>query len=146
MKHAATFLVYFFITTPAVALDQSQAESVFGQYQSKEKAFDASVADLYCDTAIMRNVRTYPDGQQRTLELPASKYKELIRAAMPLAKAKGDYSTYSDVTFSPENSNVRITATRYSISKKYSSPISLLIGDCGSGTYGVLEELSQSQP
>ena len=146
MKHTVTLLACFLIAIPAAAQDQSQAESVFDQYQSKEKAFDASLADLYCDTAIMRNVRTYPDGQQRTLELPASKYKEVIRAAMPLAIAKGDYSTYSGVAFSPENDNIRITATRYSINKKYSSPISLLIGDCGSDTYGILEELSQSQP
>ena len=146
MKHTAIFLACFLIAIPAAAQDHSQAEAVFDQYQSKEKEFDASVADLYCDTAIMRNVRSYPDGQQRTLELPASKYKELIRAAMPLAKAKGDYSTYSGVAFAPENGNIRVTATRYSMSKKYSSPISLLIGDCGSDSYGILEELSQSQP
>ncbi len=129
----------------ALAQTPSTAESVFAQYQARERAFDTSVADLYCDTALIRNVRTYPDGQQRTLELPAAKYKELIRAAMPLAKAKGDFSTYSEVKFTPEGENVRITATRYSESKKYSSPISLLVGSCGIG-FGILEELSQSQP
>jgi hypothetical protein len=129
----------------ALAQTPSTAESVFAQYQARERAFDSSVADLYCDTALIRNVRTYPDGQQRTLELPAAKYKELIRAAMPLAKAEGDFSTYSEVEFIPEGENFRITATRYSESKKYSSPISLLVGSCGTG-FGILEELSQSQP
>jgi hypothetical protein len=124
----------------------SPAQSVFASYQSLERAFSPDVADLYCDTAVIRNVRTYPDGQQRTLEMPASKYKALIRAAMPLAKAKGDYSTYSKVAYAPEGENVRITATRYSVVKQYSSPISLLVGSCNGGDWALLEELSQSQP
>ena len=121
------------------------ARSVFEQYQSRERAFDSTVADLYCDTALIRNVRTYPDGRQRSLELPATQYKVLVRTSMPLAKSKGDYSTYSDVVFTPEGENVRIIATRFSVAKQYSSPISLLVGSCSSG-YGILEELSQSRP
>ena len=146
MKSSALFLLCCLMAAPAAGQDLAQAESVFDQYQSRERAFDSSVADLYCDAAIIRNVRTYPGGQQRTLELPAPKYKELIRAVMPLARAKGDYSTYSDVAFAPEATGFRITATRYSVLKQYSSPISLLVGDCGGGTFGILEELGQSQP
>ena len=146
MKSASLVVLLCLVAAPAAAQDQGHAQSVFDQYQSREKAFDPSMADLYCDTALIRNVRTYPDGQKRTLELPATKYKELIRAAMPLAQAKGDFSTYSDTTFSPEGGGIRVTATRYSVTKKYSSPLSLLIGDCGAGTMGILEELSHSQP
>lgn len=146
MKNKAFAIVFILAAMPAMAQGQSQAESIFAQYQSRERAFDSTVADLYCDAAIIRNVRTYPNGQQRTLELPGSKYKALIRMAMPLAKAKGDYSTYSDALFTPENESIRVTATRYSALKEYSSPISLLIGDCGDGTVGIMEELGESQP
>jgi hypothetical protein len=124
----------------------SQAKTIFGNYQSLERSFDPAVADLYCDSALIRNVRTYPDGKKRTLELPAPKYKELIRSAMPLAKAKGDYSTYSGVTYAPEGDNVRITATRYSVLKNYSSPMSLLVGACNGGDLAILEEIGESQP
>ena len=131
---------------PALATEQAGAEALFAQYQSRERAFDPAVADLYCDDALIRNVRTYPDGQQRTMELPAPKYKELLRSVMPAAAAQGDYSTYSDVVYTIEGEGVRINASRYSVSKQYTSPISLLVGRCPAGDIGILEELSQSQP
>ncbi len=124
----------------------SQAETLFSNYVSLERSYDPAVADLYCDSALIRNVRTFPDGQKRTLELPATKYKELIRVAMPLAKAKSDYSTYSGVAYAPEGDNVRVTTTRYSNMKKYSSPMTLLVGACNGGDWGILEELSESIP
>ncbi|WP_374583391.1 hypothetical protein [Pseudoduganella sp.] len=97
----------------APALAQSEAEALFARYQAMERAFDPELVNLYCDTALIRNVRTYPDGQQRTLELPAPRYKELIRNVMPLAKAKGDVNSYTEVTFAQEGGNTRINATRY---------------------------------
>lgn len=126
--------------------NQTTAERIFTEYQERASAFDSSAANLYCDTAIVRNTRTYPDGQQRTLELPAPKYKELIRAAMPIAQARGDTNKYSDVSYQQEGTNVRITATRYSELKRYSSPLSLLVGACNGGNWMVLEELSESRP
>lgn len=147
MKICTTALsIALLLCTSLQAQAKNPAEAVFASYQSLERSFNPDVADLYCDTAVIRNVRTYPDGQQRTLELPAPKYKELIRAAIPQARLKGDYSTYSQVTYVPEGDSVRITATRYSVVKQYSSPISLLIGSCNGGDWAVLEELSQSQP
>ena len=132
--------------TPSQAQSPDAARTLFGKYQSLERSFDPAAADLYCDTALIRNTRTYPDGQKRALELPAPKYKELIRTAMPIAKLKGDYSTYSAVAYAPENGNVRITATRYSVLKQYASPLSLLVGPCNGGAWAVLEELSESRP
>ena len=152
MKSIATSfaLAFALLCTACASTAQSQAPSrakiIFDNYQSLERSFDAAAADLYCDSALIRNVRTFPDGQKRTLELPAKKYKELIRVAMPLAKAKGDYNTYSDVAYAPEGDNVRITTTRYSLLKKYSSPMSLLVGACNSGEWAILEELSESIP
>lgn len=137
------FVIALGVGAPALA--QTQAEAVFEKYQSMGRAFDPAIADLYCDNALVRNHRTYPDGQKRTLELPAVQYKQLLRNVMPLAKAKGDFNTYSEVAFTREGDNTRIQASRFSESKKYTSPISLLVGQCGSG-FGILEEISHSQP
>lgn len=142
MKSIVFALLAAGLTMPAFA--QTEAEALFAKYQAMERAFDPDVASLYCDSALIRNVRTSPDGQQRTLQLPATAYKNLIRNAMPLAKAKGDINTYSEVAYSKEGANTRIKATRYSEMKKYYSPISLLVGKCGND-FGILEELSQSQ-
>jgi hypothetical protein len=138
----------FTTTTTNIAFAGSidRAQDVFAQYGKREAAFDSAVADLYSDTALIKNKRTYPTGQVREVTFPAAQYKFLIRSAMPLAKAKGDYSTYSNVTFSEEGQNIRVKATRYSVLKKYSSPLSLLIGSNGQGQWLILEELGESQP
>ena len=125
---------------------QSPAQAVFDKYQSLEHSFDPALADLYCDSALIRNTRKYPNGQTRAIEIPAGKYKQLIRASLPAARASGDYSTYSKVSFAPDGANVRVTATRYSVLKNYSSPMSLLVGSCGGGGWRVLEEIGESQP
>ena len=122
------------------------ARILFEQYASLEKAYDPAVADLYSDQALIKNRRTYPDGNVRTLELPATKYKGLIRASMPAAKAAGDYSTYSNVRFAPEGDSVRVSATRYSVRKKYSSQMSLLVARDNGGPWLIIEELGESQP
>jgi hypothetical protein len=82
----------------------------------------------------------------REVTLPAPQYKKLIRASMPLAKARNDTSSYSDVQYAEADGRVRITATRFSNLKKYSSPISLLVGPGPGGTWLIYEELGESQP
>lgn len=105
---ARTFVAIALAVAPAFAQDgKGVAERLFAVYQERARAFDLASADLYCDSATIRNVRIYPDGQRRTLELPAPKYKELIRAAMPLARARGDTNAYSDITYSKEGSGIR---------------------------------------
>lgn len=125
---------------------ESPAQTVFEKYQLLERSFDPALADLYCDGALIRNTRKYPNGQTRAIEIPVARYKELIRASLPLAKTTGDYSTYSNAVFAPAGSNVRITTSRYSVLRKYSSPMSLLVGPCSGSGWGVLEEIGESQP
>ena len=122
------------------------AATLFEAYVRLEHAFDPALADLYADTAVIRNRRIYPTGQERVLEIPAATYKELIRSALPLAEARGDRSTYSDTGYAVEGSNVRITTTRFSELKQYSSPLSLLVGPAPDGRWLILEELSESRP
>jgi hypothetical protein len=123
-----------------------QAKQLFDRYVSLEHAFDPAAADLYADDALIRNKRIYPDGTIRELTLPAPQYKKLIRSSMPLAKARNDTSSYSDVKYANADGRVRITATRFSNRKKYSSPISLLVGPGPGGTWLIHEELSESRP
>jgi len=138
-------LIAYSICAPAFAQTKAQAQEIFEQYQSHEKSFDPSLADFYCDDALIQNTRTYPTGEQRTASFPAPRYKQLIQTAMPLAQAKGDYSIYSDVVYKQESNGIRITANRHSVLKKYSSPISILVGSCN-GKLLITEEISQSRP
>jgi hypothetical protein len=121
-------------------------QEFFDRYVKLEHAFDPAAANLYSDDAVIRNTRTYPTGQQRTMTTPAPKYKSLIRKVMPLAKVRGDTNSYKDITYTKEGDRVRIKATRHSNLKNYDSPISILISQDDNGHWLIVEEISQSQP
>lgn len=137
-----------FVCTAALTTETSieGARQCFDRYVALYAAFDPAVADLYADDAKIQNTRIMPDGEKRLMALPAPAYKALIRQAMPLAKARGDTSKYADVQLSKEGDKVRVTATRYSELKKYSGPLSLLVGPGENGTWLIHEELSESRP
>jgi hypothetical protein len=124
----------------------ARAKELWERYVALERAFDPAAAELYADDAKIENTRTYPTGQKRTLTVPAADYRKLIRAALPLAKARGDTNTYSDVKYTAEGERIRITCTRFSELKKYSSPLSLLVGAAVDGKWLIFEEISESQP
>ena len=122
------------------------AKQFFEQYVALGHAYDAAVADLYADDALIKNRRVYPTGDVRELTMPAESYKTLIRQTMPLAKIRGDRSTYSDVNYTAEGQRVRIKASRFSELKKYKSPITFLVGPSPNGRWLIYEESSESRP
>ena len=140
----ALFLICAVAAIAGTPLDD--AKKFFDRYVALEAAFDITAADLYHNDAKIQNTRTYPTGQKRVQTMPAPAYKQLIKQAMPLAKERGDTNTYSDIKFAQEGDKVRVTASRYSNLKKYSSPVSLLVGPNKEGVWLIYEELSESQP
>jgi len=150
MKTSATsvaFVVTFACAAFTLAADSTgKAKELFERYIALERAFDTAAADLYSDDAKIQNTRSYPTGEKRTVTFPAADYKKLIKAAMPFAKVRGDTSTYSDIKYTPEGDRVRIACSRFSELKKYSSPLSLLVGPDKDGKWLIFEELSESQP
>ncbi len=149
--HAVWLLAWFsLINATAVAHAQDDAvehaRQLFDRYVALGAAYDEAVADLYADSAFIKNTRRYPDGQSRSMTMPALTYKSLIRQVMPQAKEAGDLSTYSDVKFIPDGERVRIEATRYSELKKYSSPFALVVGPSEDGTWLIFEEVGESRP
>ena len=123
----------------------TDATKIFESYVDLERKFDPAVADLYSDDATIKNTRRFPDGTSRTMTLPTPKYKQLIKQFMPLAKERGDTNKYSDVAYKEEDGKVRVTATRYSDLKKYTSPLSLLIAK-KDDQWLIVEEISESRP
>ena len=141
------FLASFIAATLASASENiDKAKKVFADYASLAKNFDPGIADLYSDKAKIENTRFYPDGTKRTMKLDPKEYKALLRQVMPIAKARGDTSTYSEVKYVEAAPNVTITATRFSTLKKYSSPVTILVGPEGDGEWRILEETSESRP
>lgn len=139
-------------SVPAAAEEEpnarlAAAETLFARYVSLEKAFDPAVADLYADTATVRNLRRYPTGQVREMKLEGARYKALLVASLPMAKERGDLSAYTDVAYEVlATGEVAITATRYSELKQYSSPLALRIAPQADGVWRIVEETGESQP
>ena len=128
----------------AGAIDDAQI--FFGRYTALEKAFDPALADLYSEEAYIKNTRYYPDGKSKEMVIKGIDYKRLIKAALPIAKARGDSNIYSDVVYTEEKGAVRIRAIRFSELKKYESPISILVMQGHGGKYRIYEEISESRP
>jgi hypothetical protein len=143
---AALAVAFLFVAGGAWAGPVDEAKLLFERYVALWQAFAPEVSDLYADDALIRNKRTYPTGQVRELTLPAAQYKALIRQAMPMARSRGDRSSYSDMTFEPEGPGVRVRGTRLSHLKQYASPISLLLAPGADGQWLIREELSESRP
>ena len=123
------------------------AKTLFERYVTLERAFDPAVADLYADSATVRNLRRYPTGQVREMKLEGARYKALILASLPMAKERGDLSVYTDVAYEVlATGEVAITATRYSELKEYSSPLALRIAPQADGVWRIVEEMGESQP
>ena len=123
----------------------AKAKALFARYVQLEHAFDPAMADLYTDDAKILNKRIYSDGKVTPLQIPALRYKHVIREGMADAKVKGDISNYSNESYTQEGDKVRIKVTRYSVLKKYSSPMSLLVGPDAQGKWVILEETSESR-
>ena len=125
---------------------RAKAEQLWNRYVALEAAFDPAVADLYADDAVIRNRRTYANGEVREANVAGAQYKTLVRQAIPLAKAKNDTSRYSACTYADENGRVRIVCSRFSVLKNYTSPISVVVGPGPRGAWLIFEELSESRP
>ena len=122
-----------------------EAQKIFKQFVDLERAYDSSQAELFAPTATIRDTRVYQDGQSKTLSWTGDNYKQIIKAQLPVAKARGEQIQYSQVAYAREGNNVRVKCIRYNALRKFSSPLELLIAPNGKG-WKIVEESLQSQP
>jgi len=122
-------------------------EEFFRRFVELGQRFDPSVTELYSDSASIKMYRRYPHGLERAMEVSGTEWKAMIRRVMPLAEAKNDKSTYTNVKFQPVGNKVKITAHRYAVRKCYTDPAYYLVIDRQpSGAYGVVEEYFETEP
>lgn len=138
------------LAAPAKAEDSiAEAQKVFRQFVELEKSFDPSLADLFAPNAVIKDVRVYQDGQTKTITWSGSDYKQVLRAGLPIARARNDVNTYGPANYYRDGNNIRIKTTRQSVLKKYTGPFELVIAPIannGKSSWKILEEVSQSEP
>lgn len=100
------------------AVSEAQALAFFARYVALGEAYDAALADLYADSSRISFNRIYPAPlPPRSAEVNGDQWRAMIRSAMPLAKAKGDRSEYSNVRAELHGDRVMIRADRYPVLK-----------------------------
>lgn len=130
---------------PAFADAKAEAEAFFNKYVALGNNFDIALGDLYSDNAQILNTRIYPNGQQKTMTISVPNYRTMLVRVMPLAKAKGDKDSYSQITYKPVADKMRIQALRHNHMKNYDSWLVLVIAKQGPD-WKIVQELSQSRP
>lgn len=119
----------------------------FNRYVSLSDNFDPAVGDLYSETAMIHSYRVYPHGLERGMELSGTQWKQLLIKAMPLAKAKNDKSSFTNIAISKQDKNYKIKADRYSLTKCYKdNKYYMIISPRSRGGFHVVEEYMETQP
>ena len=135
------------INTFAADADENSVKEFFQEYIGMGENFDTSIADLYLDSAIIRNLRRYPNGSEKSMQLTGVQWKALITKVMPVAKARGDKSTFSHIIISIDGKQAKIKANRYSNIKCYTDTgYFMIIERQSDGKYKIVEEYMETQP
>jgi hypothetical protein len=126
---------------------EQEAKDFLARYVALGDAYDSALADLYSDDAVIRAYRRYPHGLERAMEMKGVQWKELVRKAMPLAKAQNDRSEYKEPQFVIGDGKAKITARRYSVRKCYWDPeYYMIVAKQPDGSLKIIEEYSETQP
>ena len=124
MRVFKIILLILFVLVPignafSQGADVSSAKAFFQDYVEMGENFDVSIANLYLDSATIRNLRKYPNGLTKSMQLTGAQWKGLVTKVMPLAKARGDKTTFSQITISIDGKQAKIKANRFSNLKKF---------------------------
>jgi hypothetical protein len=132
----------------AQAVAPDEARRFFERYVTLGDAYDVAVADLYLDTARITSLRRGPaPSQDRMLEIDGARWRGMVRAAMPVARARGDRSEFRGVRMEPAGEQVRVRAERYAVVKCYwDRGYSMLIGRGPDGGLRIVAEHFETQP
>lgn len=134
---------------PALAADDAatlDAQRLFKQFVDLEHAYDPAQADLFASSAVIKDTRVYQEGPTKTFNWTGDNYKAIIKAQLPVQKARSEQFAYSQVSYAHEGNNVRIKCTRTSSQRKFSAPFEMVLAPTGKQGYKIIEEIFQSQP
>ncbi len=138
-------VIFSFISTLANA--EEKPKEFFSKYIHLGNTFDPSVVNLYDDGAQILAYRVYPHGLERNMELTGLQWKGLVKKVMPLAKAKNDKNTFSNVVITKTEDGFKIKADRYSVGKCYTdSGYYMVIKPNEAGNLMIVKEYMETKP
>jgi hypothetical protein len=121
------------------------AKLVYDRYVQHVCNFDAGLAELYAEEALIRMTRKYPDGTSQTKTVPSGRHKQFVQTIMPIAKQRGDTCRFSEAQYEQAGEDkVRIKVKQYSDLGKYWSDVSLMVVKVGD-KWLITEDLTVSE-
>jgi len=127
-------------------LASDDAKAFFKNYEKLGAEFDVKIGDLYARTAKIHAYRLYPHGLEKQGEMTGAQWRGLVKLAMPVAKAKNDKSTFSNIVITPADSGYKIKADRYSVAKCYKDTgYYMVLGKGDEGQLQIVEEYMETQ-
>lgn len=147
MKHTLKLFAALIVCLSPKAFAEENPDEFFKNYMKLGENFDSKVAELYDDSAKIHAYRVYPHGLERSMEFTGAQWKQLVQKAMPLAKAKNDKSTFSEISISTVENGYRIKANRYSERKCYiDTGYYMILKRENSGELAIYEEYMETKP
>ncbi len=147
IRTVAAVMLTVIATCSQAATTPAEGRKFFDGYMQLNDAFDPAVADLYTDASKVKALRRYPGGMDRVIEIAGAQWRSLLVSSMPLAKAKGDLSRFTNIRAEAEGDRVRVTADRYSVLKCYTDKnYYMLVAKDPTGRLYVAEEYFENQP
>jgi hypothetical protein len=115
---------------------------LFQAYTTLERQYNPALATLYDDSArIVSRQKNASEIKSRLI--PGRIYKHTLEKSLPQAEAKGDAFSYSQVTMTAIDGQVRIRGQRYSEREKVLRPFSLLAGPDAQGHWRICQETKE---
>lgn len=139
-------VLILFLGSYNVCQAQGTPLEFFNRYKALSDNFDTEIADLYSDTAKISTYRVYPHGLERSMELNGKQWKSLLTKVMPIAKAKNDKSTFSNIKITKLEKGFRLKADRYSTVKCYTDTGYHIVIEPFGRTFLIVEEYLETQP
>lgn len=149
----AAFLITALVATARasdpIASDPDRCEfarQLFDHFVALERAYSPDLSLLFAPSARVESRTVAANGDVKTLRIPGPAHRDSLRFASALAEARADRGTYSNVTYTSEGSQVRITALRVAEGTRQESEVSLLVGPDSSNRWVVWEQISEANP
>lgn len=118
----------------------SEARKFFDNYLAKWRDYDASIAELYADDAVIIQKHVQKDGGIKENRVAVAKYKENIVKLMPENKKMNAAVYHESIEVQAEGDAYRIKAIVHSDTQKTKRPYSMLIRKNAQGNWLIVEE------
>ena len=102
------------VTKKSLTQNIGPIKKFWGDFQSRESAFDSTISELFAEDAALFISRIMPDGTIQNQTVQGSTFQAEISERMSVAKSLNDQIAYSDVRYNSHLAEYEITAIRSS--------------------------------